>query len=126
MSSLNMLRGTKTALLTSYKRDGAPVATPVSIGFDGDRAFFRTWETAWKTKRLRNNPHVEVAPCTFRGKPRGPAVPARATLLTGEQADLAARALARRHRLLQGIVVPLAHRLMRYTTMHYELHPDGG
>jgi uncharacterized protein len=126
MSSLNTLRDTKTVLLTSYKRDGTPVATPVSLAFDGDRAFFRTWDGAWKTRRLRNNPHVEVAPSTFRGKARGPAVPSRATLLAGTDADVAARALARRHRLLQGIAVPLAHRLMRYRTMHYELHPGDG
>jgi PPOX class probable F420-dependent enzyme len=49
------LRKAKTILLTTYKRDGTPVATPVSIAFDGDRAFFRTWHTAHKTKRLRKN-----------------------------------------------------------------------
>ena len=32
----------KTILLTTYKRDGTPVGTPVSIAFDGDRAFFRS------------------------------------------------------------------------------------
>ena len=46
-----------------------------------------------------------------------------ATLLDGEPARVAARALARRHRILQAIVVPTAHRLMRYHTMHYELVP---
>ena len=35
----------------------------------------------------------------------------------------AARALARRHRILQAILVPAAHRLMRYRTVHYELIP---
>jgi hypothetical protein len=45
-------------------------------------------------------------------------------LLDGEQARLAAQALARRHRVLQGLLVPLAHRLRRYRTMHYELHFD--
>jgi uncharacterized protein len=34
---------------------------------------------------------------------------------------VAARALARRHRVLQAILVPAAHRLMRYRTLHYEL-----
>ena len=58
------------------------------------------------------------------GKPTGPAIPARATLLDGEQAHVAARALARRHRILQAILVPAAHRLMRYRTMHYELVPQ--
>jgi uncharacterized protein len=116
----------KTILLTTYKRDGTAVGTPVSIAFDGDRAFFRSYDKAWKTKRLRRDSRVRIAPATLRGKPTGPAVQARATLLEGEQARIAARALARRHRVLQGILVPTAHRLMRYHTMHYELAPDPG
>jgi PPOX class probable F420-dependent enzyme len=114
----------KTILLTTYKRDGTAVGTPVSIAFDGDRAFFRSYDKAWKTKRLRRNPAVQAAPATLRGKPTGPAIRARATLLDGEQARVAARALARRHRVLQAILVPAAHRLMRYRTMHYELIPQ--
>jgi PPOX class probable F420-dependent enzyme len=102
------------------------VETPVSIAFEGDRAFFRSYDKAWKTKRLRNNPHVQVAASTLRGKRTGPLLEARATLLAGEQARIAAKALARRHRLLQAMLVPLAHRLMRYQTMHYELRPDAG
>jgi PPOX class probable F420-dependent enzyme len=122
-SPLDTLKPAKTILLISYKRDGAPVATPVSVAFDGDRAFFRSYHKAWKTKRLRNNPNVEVAPSAFLGRATGAPVPARARLLGGEEAEIAARALSRRHRLLQGAVVPLAHRLMRYRTMHYELQP---
>jgi uncharacterized protein len=124
MSSLEALKNTKTMLVTSYKRDGTPVGTPVSVAFDGDRVFFRSYDKAWKTKRMRNNPHVEVAPSTLRGKPTGPHIGARAELLHGGQAAIAATALARRHRLLQAIAVPLMHRLRRYQTLHYELHPD--
>jgi PPOX class probable F420-dependent enzyme len=116
----------KTVLLTTYKRDGTPVGTPVSIAFDGDRAFFRSYDKAWKTRRLRRDPRAQIAPSTLRGKPTGPAVQARVTLLEGGQARTAARALARRHRVLQAVLVPAAHRLMRYRTMHYELHPDRG
>ena len=119
-------RNAKTILLTTYKRDGTAVGTPVSIAFDGDRAFFRSYDKAWKTKRLRNNPRVEFATSTLRGKPTGPPIQARATLLCDGQARVAARALARRHRLLQGILVPVTHRVLRYQTMHYELSPDPG
>ena len=48
-------------------------------------------------------------------------ISARARCLTGADAQLAARALARRHRVLQRFIVPLAHRVMRYRTVHYEL-----
>jgi PPOX class probable F420-dependent enzyme len=120
-TGLEALKGTGTILLTTYKRDGTPVPTPVSVAFDGDRAFFRSYDQAWKTKRLRNDARVEIAPATLRGKATGPAVAARATLLTGAQAQFAARALARRHRVLQAVLVPFAHRVMHYQTMHYEL-----
>jgi uncharacterized protein len=123
MSTLSSLKDTKTVLLTTYKRDGAPVDTPVSIAFDGNRAFFRSYDKAWKTKRLRRNANVKVAPATLRGTPTGPAIDARAILLEGAEAKLAARALARRHRVLQAVMVPLMHRLARYRTMHYELVP---
>lgn len=121
MGPLEPLRQTKTILLTTFKRDGTPVDTPVSIAFEGDRAFFRTWDSAHKTTRLRNNPDVEVAPSTLRGTPTGPAIRAQATLLNGREARLAAKALAQHHRFLQALLVPMAHRLMRYQTMHYEL-----
>ncbi len=123
-NGLVAVRNAKTILLVTYKRDGTPVATPVSIAFDGDRAFFRSFHKAWKTRRLRNNPRIELAPATFRGKPTGPPVRARAVLLEGDPARTAASALARRHRVLQGVVVPLSHRLMGYQTMHYEITPD--
>jgi uncharacterized protein len=123
-SQLEAVRDAGTILLTTYKRDGTPVGTPVSIAFDGDRAFFRSYDKAWKTKRLRNNPQVEVAASTLRGRRTGPVIHARATLLEDGQARLAATALARRHRLLQAVLVPLAHRLRGYRTMHYELRPD--
>ena len=123
-TTLASLKNSKTILLTTYKRDGTAVSTPVSIAFDGDRAFFRSYDKAWKTKRLGRDPHVRAAPSTLRGAPIGAAIGARATLLEGDQARVAATALARRHRVLHGVLVPAMHRLRRYRTMHYELRPD--
>jgi uncharacterized protein len=113
----------RTALLTTHKRDGTPVETPVTVAVDGDRAYVRTWDTSWKARRMRNNPNVLVAPSTVLGRPRGPAVAARSRLLEGDEASRAARAIARRQPLLQGVLVPLTHRLARYRTVHYELTP---
>jgi uncharacterized protein len=124
-SALTPLVGAKTILLTTYKRDGTPVTTPVSIAFADGRAFFRSWHKAWKTKRLARDPRVEAARSTLRGEPSGPAISARATLLSGDDARLARRALGRRHPILQAVLVPLTHRLMRWRTMHYELVPSG-
>jgi PPOX class probable F420-dependent enzyme len=123
-NDLTRFRKQRTVLLTTFKRDGTPVGTPVSIAFDGDRAFMRTYDAAWKSKRLRNNPAVEVAPSTAKGKPTGPAVPARTRLLTDpEEIRAARRALGRKHPFLHRVAVPLAHKLKGWHTLHYEVTP---
>ncbi len=111
----------KTVLLTTYRRDGTQVGTPVSIVVDGPRAFFRTYDAAGKAKRLRNNPEVEVAPSTFRGERIGPPMRAKAALITDRESAHAKHLLVRKYPILQGALVPLTHRLKRYRTLHYEL-----
>ena len=117
-ASLNVFDRQRTVLLTTYRRDGTPVSTPVHIALDGGRAFFRTWDTAWKAKRIRNNADVEFAPS---GKPTGPALPARARILEGMESAQAARALARKYPNMHGWIVPLIHRLRGNKTVHFEL-----
>jgi uncharacterized protein len=113
----------RTVLLTTYRRDGTPVGTPVNIVVAGDRAFVRTFDTAWKLKRIRNNPTVEIAPSTVRGKPTGPTIGARARVLAGSESDHASHALNKKYPILHGVLVPLAHRLQRNKTVHIELTP---
>lgn len=115
----------KTVLLTTYRRDGTPVGTPVHIAVDGGRAFVRTFDTAYKLKRIHNNPEVEVAPSTARGEPTGPAIRARARVLSGSESEYAGQAIARKYPILQGFLVPLFHRLRRNKTVHIELVPVG-
>jgi PPOX class probable F420-dependent enzyme len=113
----------RTVLLTTFKRDGTGVGTAVSIAVEGDHAYVRTFHTAGKAKRLRNNPEVEVAPSTVAGKATGPAVHARARLLDGAEARHAATLLAGKNKILQGFLVPTFHRLRGFQTLHYELTP---
>lgn len=111
--------------LTTFRRDGTPVGTPVHLvaAPDGQRGYFRTWHTTGKAKRMRRNSRVELAPSTFRGKPLGPAVPARSRLLEGAEAQVAADLLAARHPVLQGILIPRYHRMRGWRTLHYEVTP---
>jgi len=118
--------GQWAVLLTTYKRDGTPIGTPVNIAVDGNRAFVRTFDTAWKLKRIHNNPEVEIAPSTWRGRPTGPAIRARARLLEGEESAYAGQLLARKHPILHRILVPLVHRLRGNETVHIELRPPDG
>jgi PPOX class probable F420-dependent enzyme len=87
------LDNSRYAVLTTYRRNGQPVATPVWFALDGDRAVFFTGPRTGKAKRIRNNPHVEMAPSTARGKAIGPSVSVTARLLGGAEAAAAARAL---------------------------------
>lgn len=113
----------QAVLLTTYRKDGTPFGTAVSIAVEGDRAFVRTFDSAWKLKRIRNNPEVEIAPATLRGQPIGPAIRAHARILDGEEASAASRVIARKYPIMHGVVVPLFHRLRRNRTMHIELTP---
>lgn len=117
----------KTVLLTTYRRNGTPVATPVSIAVAGDRAYVRSFEKAWKTRRIRRNATVSVAPSTARDRQTGPAMSATVRLLAGAEYREAARALARKYPMLHGVLVPLAHRFGRSKTgrtVHFEIRPD--
>lgn len=122
--ALGPLVGQGTILLTTYRRDGTPVGTPVHVAVDGDRAFVRTWDTTWKLKRIRRNPGVEISPSTFGGRPTGPTIRARARVLEGGESAYAGRKLARKYPVLHGLLIPLVHRLRGNETVHIELRPE--
>jgi len=110
-------------LLTTFKRDGSPVATPVHVIVNGDRAYFRTWDPNGKSKRLRHTARVEVTPCSLLGHTIGPTLRACAQRLDGQAARHAARALAHRFPVLHGAVIPIFHRIRGWSTVQYELRP---
>jgi hypothetical protein len=93
------LEGRRHCLLTTYRRNGDPVATPVWFALEGDRLVLSTEDPSGKVKRLRNDPRVQVAPCTLRGRPLGPAVPGVARLLAGHEAEEAEAQLRRAYGL---------------------------
>ena len=120
-TSLTSFAQQPTALLTTYRRDGSPVGTPVHVAVEGERAYFRTWNTTAKLTRIARNPHVELAPSTLGGKPTGPAVQATARVLEGDEARRAARLLGAKYPILHSWLIPLGHRLMGKRTIHLEL-----
>jgi PPOX class probable F420-dependent enzyme len=121
--TLERFAGQRYVRLTSYRKSGTAVSTPVHLAVEGDHAFVRTWSTTGKFKRIVHNPAIEIAPSTWHGRPTGPAIQARARVLSGAEAVHAAQSLAQKYPLLQGILVPLYHRLRGYRTVHVELMP---
>jgi uncharacterized protein len=85
--------------LTSFRRDGTPVATPVWFVQDGDRLLVETDAASYKVRWIRRNPAVTVAACTATGRLRGPSVPARAAVLPQRAVAQAQRLMARKYRV---------------------------
>jgi uncharacterized protein len=112
----------RNVLLTTFRRDGTPVGTPVHIAVVGAVAYIRTFEPSGKLKRMRRNNHVEIAPCTVRGRVTGAPLRATVRILDGEGAA-AARALAAKYPILHGRLIPWYHRRKGLVTTHIELTP---
>jgi PPOX class probable F420-dependent enzyme len=85
--------------LATFRKSGAAVATPVWFAQDGDRLVMTTDATSGKVKRIRNNPHVEVAPSDMRGKALGNAVSAQARILQDDEATAAEKLLKKKYGL---------------------------
>jgi PPOX class probable F420-dependent enzyme len=78
------IRGQKYITLTTYRKNGAAVSTPVWFGEKDDKLYVMTRSDSGKYKRIRKNPQVRVAPCTMRGKITGPEFAASARILPPE------------------------------------------
>lgn len=109
---LARLAAGKYLLVTSYRRNGTPVATPVWVVRDGASLGVWTAADSFKVKRIRNCAGVLVGPCDLRGNPTGDQTPA-----TAEIADPATTAryrtlIARKYGLL-GRLTLLGSRLRR-------------
>jgi uncharacterized protein len=61
----------KYVSLTTFRKSGVGVPTPVWFAHDGDAIVAWTPTGAGKVKRIRNRSDVTVAPCTFRGELTG-------------------------------------------------------
>jgi len=67
--------------LTTFRRNGTAVATPVWVARDGDHLYVITEASSGKAKRLRNFSRVMLAPCDMRGRVQGTSVDGTAELL---------------------------------------------
>ncbi|WP_306211557.1 PPOX class F420-dependent oxidoreductase [Actinoplanes sp. RD1] len=86
MATLEQLGAEKYVLVTTYRKDGRAVATPVWVVPDGGGLAFWTFNEAAKLKRIRNNGRVTLAACDMRGNPSGESLEASARI--GDRADL--------------------------------------
>jgi uncharacterized protein len=91
------IHGQKYISLTTFRKNGAAVATPVWFGEEGDKLYVMTGSRLGKAKRIRNNPQVRVAPCTIRGRVTGPEIAATARILPPEEQAHARQTINRKY-----------------------------
>jgi uncharacterized protein len=78
--------------LTTFRRTGAAVATPVWFVQLDTTLYVYSDATAGKVKRIRNNPQVQVAICTMLGRVKGPTITGVARMVTDPQEQARAQA----------------------------------
>ena len=110
MTPLLSLADARFVSLTTFRRSGERVSTPVWVGRDGEALVVLTPAGSGKVTRLRQDPRVELAPCGRFGKVDDGVVPVTGTADVREAPDDVerARATIRRHypiesRLVLGI-----------------------
>jgi PPOX class probable F420-dependent enzyme len=99
MSVVDEFGRSKQVSLTTYRKNGAAVATPVWHVVSGDELFVVSETASGKVKRIRNNSAVVVTVCSIGGKiaPGAPTAPGTARLLDEAGTQAARGLLARRY-----------------------------
>jgi len=105
-------RDHKYISIETFKKSGEGVKTPVwfaadparDLGGEGALLYIYTIGNTGKVKRIRNNGHVKIAPCTIKGVLLGESVDAKAEIVTGEVASQGMRLLNKKYFPLKQIL----------------------
>jgi hypothetical protein len=97
-TDLAAIRG-KFLSVTSYRRNGTGVATPVWFVTEGGRLLVMTDTNSGKVKRIRRDPFVRIAACSARGRTKTEAIPAYAEVLPPGETEHVKRLFSRRYRV---------------------------
>lgn len=97
-SETGRLAAERYVVLTTFRRDGRAVPTPIWVAGDGGELVFWSERKAGKVKRIRNGGRVEVQGCDLRGqKTHGAKVSGQARLLDTAGTERVRRAIARKY-----------------------------
>jgi OsmC subfamily peroxiredoxin/PPOX class probable F420-dependent enzyme len=122
--SLTPFRNQKYLNLETFRRDGRGVKTPVWFVLRETGAFYVYTEAgSWKVKRIRNDPHVRIAPCDMRGNVTGEWQAATAKLVSGDEEQAANRLLDQKYFLKK--VFNLLTKLKRHARVMIKIELTG-
>src|SRR6266568_7741140 len=99
MSVVDEIGRSRYVSLTTYRKDGTGVATPVWHVMTGGELLIVSDAEAWKVKRIRKNSHVVVTVCGVRGQiaPGAPSAGGTARLLDEAGTETGRRLLAQKY-----------------------------
>lgn len=87
-TELERLAREQYVLLTTFRKSGEGVSTPIWAASTGSELVVWTPRDSGKVKRLRRDPRVQVAACDFRGSTtHGATVSGKARLLDDAETD---------------------------------------
>ena len=99
-NDLDVVNANRYVQLTTFRRTGTPVSSPVWIARDGAELVVITVDPTGKLKRLAHTSRVELRPCDFRGRvPEGAPTYAGTAVVDRSPEGVAAvkRAMARKY-----------------------------
>jgi PPOX class probable F420-dependent enzyme len=97
----------KYVSLTTFRRDGRAVSTPVWFVRENGNLLVETDGNSYKVKRIRRNKNVAVASCNAMGRIDGEVVAAHAAILPAAELPRVERLLHRKYRLDYIFVLPV-------------------
>ncbi|HEY7109319.1 MAG TPA: PPOX class F420-dependent oxidoreductase [Nitrososphaeraceae archaeon] len=86
---LSQFSESKYISIETYKKNGTGVRTPVWFIIHQGLIYFRTDKKSGKVKRLKNNPHVKIAPCDIRGNIKKEWLDGKAHFANSEESSIA-------------------------------------
>ncbi len=86
-NDFSVVEGQKYVSLTTFRKSGKPVPTPVWFVEKNDKLCVWTQLNSGKVKRLRHDSRVTLAPCTMGGKVIGPTVEGIARIVSPQEKE---------------------------------------
>ena len=127
------LRKEQCIALTTFRKTGQAVTTPVWFAISLGTIYVETHADAGKLKRLHHTARVTLAPCTYSGKVTGSVSEGNARILTEPQECTAAStALAKKYGGMRSLfhfvrkVGRLLHRKAQVEVVYIAIEPISG
>lgn len=100
-----VLKDRQFCLLTTFKKNGEGVSSPMWFCLDGEKVYMTTRGQSWKVKRLKRNPRVKIGWSNGSGSTHGKLFSAMATVVEDpEEIEMAQLKLNKKYGLKKRLI----------------------